>query len=134
MEYSRIVFLAIALLLPFSVFPASAATMGPTVLTREDNGKEITLTKGSVFVVELGFSAGTGFSWEIVHIDDKRLNLLDSGTKQAAKESLPGGPMLKSFHFKAVGTGRTALKFSLYRSWEGPAKAAETFAVKITVK
>ncbi len=131
MGIARIIIPAVLLLLTLSVLPAQA---GSIVLTKDDSGREITVSRGKSIKVQLGFAAGTGYSWQIVDLDQARLKLLESETKPAEDSRRLGGPMVAKYRLKAVSAGQTELKILLYRTWEGKEKAAETFAVRINIK
>ena len=133
MELSRIVLVVAILLLPFAGLASVGGTEPQTVVTKADNGKEITVIAGEVFEVRLERSGGTGYSWEIADPDETHLKVLSS-TDTPLKDGLLGGPMLKKWRIKAVKTGNTELKILLYRSWEGIEKAADRFQVTIRIR
>jgi predicted secreted protein len=128
----------ILLLLIFFVFlsvPSALGASGTSTVTvsKADNGKEITVPKGGVIEVQMEFPAGTGYSWEIIDLDKEHLELLDVGSKPLKEGPIAGGPVLKTWRLKAVGTGRTELKMYYYRVWEGLENAAEKFQVRVRI-
>ncbi len=136
MDISRIVLLIAVILLPFATM-SSAAGPEPVaaVITKADNGKEISVNEGDVFEVRLEQSAGTGFSWEITGLDKVHLKVLKVVEAPVKKdEMLLGGPVLKNWKIKALKKGSTGLKILLYRSWEGVEKAENRFNVSIQIK
>lgn len=103
-------------------------------LVKDDNGKEVTVQKGGIIEIRLEEPGATGYSWEVMDLDQSRLELLDSeSTPKNQSGNLVGGPVLKKWRFKAVNAGTTNLKLVLYRVWEGPDKAADRFQVRISV-
>jgi predicted secreted protein len=111
----------------------STEARGAAIITKEDNGKEVTIPQGDIFEVRLQQHGGTGYLWQIVDPDETHLKVLES-TETPLKEGIMGGPLLKSWKIKAVKAGQTNLKILLYRPWEGTGKAAESFAVKIQIR
>ncbi len=53
MELSRILVFIVILLLPFAIFASGAGPEPETVVTKANNGKEITVSAGEVFEVRL---------------------------------------------------------------------------------
>lgn len=91
-------------------------------------GFTFSLASGQPFSITLPGHATQGYKWHLVPG-------FDTGVVTAPADSrygeLPpnagiGQSAPEIFDFKAAGPGSTPLTFSLYRSWEGPDKAAET--------
>lgn len=135
MELPRIFLLIVFVLLFFAGF-ASAEGREPktVVVTKEDNGKEITVPEGAVFEVRLEHSAGTGYMWQIVEPDETHLRVLESTEIPLKQGRIVGGPLLTTWKIKAVKVGQTDLKILLYRPWEGTEKAADSLHVKIRIR
>jgi predicted secreted protein len=135
MEHSRIFLLIAIVLLSFT---ASASAAGPkekaAVITRNDNGKEIDVSQGETVEVRLEQHGATGYLWQIVDLDQSHLKVLESTDTPLKGGEIVGGPLLKTWKIQAVKAGQTDLKILLYRPWEGPAKAAESFQVKVLIK
>ena len=135
MELPRIFLLIVFVLLLFARF---ASANGPeqktVVVTKEDNGKEITVHEGAIFEVRLEHSAGTGYMWQIVEPDETHLRVLESTEIPLKQGRIVGGPLLKTWKIKAVKMGQTDLKILLYRPWEGTEKAADSLDVKIQIR
>jgi predicted secreted protein len=126
--------IVIAILLLSSFASAAGPETKTTVITKEDNGKEITLSEGAIVEVRLEQSAGTGYLWQIVEVDETHLSVLGSTEVPLKEGHIVGGPLLKTWKFKAVKAGQTYLEILLYRPWEGPEKAADSFRVKIQIR
>ncbi len=103
------------------------------VITKADNGKEITVPEGSIFEVRLEQSGGTGYLWKIVDPDQEHLKVLESADTPLSQKPNMGGPLRKTWQIKAVKVGQTELTILLYRPWEGIGKAADRFQVKIRI-
>ena len=134
MELCRIVLFIAILFLPFAGLASVAGAEPKTVITKADNGKEISVSEGEIFEVRLERSGGTGYSWEIVDPDKTRLKVLSSTDTTLKEGRIVGGPLLTKWQVKAVKAGNTELKIALYRPWEGIEKAAERFQVNIQIR
>jgi predicted secreted protein len=134
LELSRFLVVIAIIVTPLACL-ASAALPESTalVITKADNGKDITVPEGAVIGVQLEQSAGTGYIWEIVDPDQTHLKVLESNDIPLKQGRIVGGPMLKTWQIKAVKKGQTQLKILLYRSWEGVEKAIDKLQVNITI-
>ena len=125
--------------LSFFIFLSGLSEVGamgkePEVtLQKQDNGKEINLKAGQVVQVQLAGTGGTGYWWYVQNLDARLLELLSEKTK-AASDGRVGGPVLGLWTFQAKEPGSTEIKMDYYRKWEGIARAAERFQVKITIE
>jgi len=137
MELARIFLpVLIIMLIPLA---GLASGSGPeagqvVIVTRDYNGKEITLAEGAIFEVRLQQHSGTGFLWQIVDLDENHLKVLQSSDTPLTHGRVVGGPLLRTWKIQAVKAGQTNLRILLYRSWEGPEKAAESFQVKVRIQ
>jgi predicted secreted protein len=132
MEPAKILVMAMVVL---AAAAASAFGGGPdhVVLTKNDDGKQISVPLGSIVEVKLEQAGGTGYLWKTVDLDTAHLEEIGSGTEPLSKPPVVGGPILVTWRFKAVGKGQAELKMLLMRSWEGPEKAARKFQVELLV-
>lgn len=125
-------------LIVFSPLAAVASGCGPeaggVVITKEDNGKEITVPEGRFFEVRLEQAGATGYLWQMVDFDKTHLKVLESAVIPLKEGRIVGAPLLMTWKIKAVKTGRADLKILLYRPWEGTQKAADAFAVRIRIR
>ncbi len=89
-------------------------------LTEADNGKQITLRAGDTLTVTLESNPTTGYSWQVMYLD--QTVLVQDGQpeyKQASgSEGLVGAGGTETFHFKAVGPGEASLGLGYMRPWE----------------
>jgi predicted secreted protein len=137
MEFFRRFLLITAIML--TVFSASISGGGPQagqtmIVTADDNGKEITVDKGTVFEVRLQQHSGTGYLWQIAGLDENHLKVLQSAETPLSQAPIVGGPLLITWKIEALKAGETDLNMLLYRSWEGPGKAAERFQVRVHIR
>lgn len=133
MESKIFALVAFFFLLPACV--ASGAQSEEVVVTKADNGKQITVDKGATIRVQLQQSSGTGYLWQLVNLDETHLKVLGPAAHIALKQGrIGGGPMLRSWDIEAVSRGQTELNALLYRSWEGTKSAVEKVHVRIFIK
>jgi predicted secreted protein len=128
----------ILLLLTFFVFSSVALAFagsgsGAVIVTKDDNGKEISVPQGGIVEIRMEFPAGTGYSWEITDLDKNYLKLLDVSGKPLKEGPIAGGPVQKTWRIRAVSKGQTELKMYYYRVWEGLEKAADKFQLRIRI-
>ena len=106
-----------------------------TSLTDADNGRQITVKSGDVVTVTLVSNPTTGFSWQVMEIDNAIL--VQDGEpeyKQSpGSEGLVGAGGTETFRFKAVGTGETKLGLGYMRPWES-VPPIETFNIQVAVQ
>jgi predicted secreted protein len=133
LEIGKIVLIIAAVALPLACI-AFAGQPNEILITKADDGKEITVAKGAIIEVKLEQSAGTGYLWEIVDPDTTHLKVLQTANIPLAQGKISGGPLLRTWKIKAVESGQTNLKVFLYRSWEGVDKAADKLQVKILIE
>jgi inhibitor of cysteine peptidase len=104
-------------------------------LTDADDGKQITVKSGDVVAVTLVSNPTTGYSWQVIEIDD--VVLVQEGDPEYKQspgpEGLVGAGGTETFRFKAVGTGETKLGLGYMRPWES-VPPIETYAVTIRVE
>jgi predicted secreted protein len=102
-------------------------------ITREDNGKEISVKTGDEFRIELKELGSAGYGWHINEIKGEHWELVSKETKVISDDRV-GAPVTAVWLFKARKKGSAELKMDLYRVWEGKEKAAEHFSIKLTIK
>jgi len=102
-------------------------------VTQEQSGREIAVKVGDILQIELPGTGGTGYSWSVEEAGAPYLKLLDHTTRQI-KESLPGGPVLHLWRFKAEKPGAGEIKMAYYRPWEGVGKAVDHFRLKLRIE
>jgi len=92
------------------------------------------LQQGDTFEITLDANATTGYSWELVEIDDDVVQLTESEyVADPNAEGLDGKGGKAVFRFQAVGSGETTLKWVYHRSWEKDVEPLKTHIVQVTV-
>jgi predicted secreted protein len=135
LEICKILVVIAIIALPLACFASGANSQASAiVVTKSDDGKEVTVAKGAIIEVRLEQSGGTGYLWQIVDPDQTHLKVLGSADSPLKQGRIVGGPMLKTWRIKAVQSGQTELKIFLYRSWEGIESAVDRLQVKILIR
>jgi predicted secreted protein len=111
-----------------------AAGNDATVLQGKDNGKEIQVKAGSMIRLSLEERGGTGYAWEFDQLDEQHFEVIKVETRPLVEKNRVGGPILKTWLLKAKNPGETRLSLDYFRSWEGRAKAAEHYLVKVRIQ
>lgn len=104
-------------------------------ITEADNGKQITLQSGDVIKLTLESNPTTGYSWQVLEIDNAVLiQDGDPEYKQAPiSDGLVGAGGTETFHFKAVEVGKSMMKLGYMRPWEN-IPPVETFSLQVVVQ
>ncbi len=106
----------------------------PTVITDQDNGKDIDLPAGGSLVVRLNSNPSTGYSWAIKG-DPSPLRLVKSSTKKNSQTGhAVGAPVMQQFKLTAVSAGMASLTLEYRRPWEYNVAPARTFKVRVNAR
>ena len=108
---------------------------GQTLLTGSDNGSIIELSPGDTVAITLDSNPTTGYSWQVVQMDGRLLQLQGEPEYQANSEGdrLVGAPGTETYAFQALGTGQTTLVLGYFRPWEETVPPVETFTVQFLI-
>jgi inhibitor of cysteine peptidase len=134
-------FFACAILFFLTVVNSSciAASAGKTVnhdivlLSKQDNGKTITVKLGTIVQIELERYGGTGYEWYLDDSYKEHFVLIKEEKHETIKDNFVGTPVLVRWQLNEVRQGDAELKIFLYRHWEGKDKAASSFEVKVKI-
>jgi len=106
-----------------------------TRITAVDNGKQITLQSGDAMTLTLESNLTTGYSWQVLAIDNRVL--IQEGDPEykdaTGSDGVVGAGGTQTFRFKAVGAGETSLELGYMRPWEA-VPPIKTFSVQVIVK
>ncbi len=104
-------------------------------LSMDYNGWQIELTKGQTFNVTLEANPSTGYSWEVVEINNNILRQIgEPGYQPIYNFTGVGAPEMQIFRFEAIGTGRTTLGLVYRRPWEKDIAPLNNFSVELVVR
>ena len=90
---------------------------------------------GDVLVVTLVSNPTTGYSWQVMEIDNAVL-IQEGGPeyKQSPNtEGLVGTGSMETFRFETIGAGEVKLELGYMRPWES-ALPLETFTIQMVVQ
>jgi predicted secreted protein len=103
------------------------------IISKKDDGKEITVNVGNIIHIELEQYSGTGYTWVLEKSCEDFLELIGEDTKAISRPGFVGTPVQKIWKLKAVKGGETEINLYLYRPWEGKDKAVDKFKVRIKI-
>lgn len=130
-----ILFFCLLPLLSASAADESADSMKKRIRVDIDsNGSKIELHPGDEIEIELQGAGGTGYAWYFDQLDNDFFELIHEGRKtQEKNRQLVGSPILHAWVFKARKIGKSVIKMSYYRIWEGKDSAVRRFEVEINI-
>ena len=102
-------------------------------LSRQDNGRNITLKVGEVILIELERSGSTGYEWYLHESYKENFELVKEDTEPSNERGLLGAPVVRKWVLKVIKKGRADIKLYLYRPWEGEDKAVDAFTIKVQI-
>jgi len=140
MKSSRLRMLSIllfCLLLPLSASAADELTGGTNRGIKvgiDSNGSTIELPSGDEIQIELQGAGATGYAWYFDELGSDFFELIHEGRKIQGKDGeIVGSPILYTWVFKAKKLGKTVIKMSYYRIWEGKDSAVRRFEIEINI-
>jgi predicted secreted protein len=100
----------------------------------DSSGGRIELRAGDKIQIELQGVGGTGYSWYFDELDHDFFELIGEERKIQEKggESV-GSPTLYTWILKAKNTGKSVIRMSYYRIWEGKDKALRRFELEVNI-
>lgn len=101
--------------------------------TQAENGRQITLQPGEVMTIALKSNLTTGYSWQVMEIDNAILVQDGDPEYKTDGQTIPGAGGTETFHFKATGVGETTLELGYVRPWENT-PPIETYTVQVLVQ
>ncbi len=110
------------------------------VLSVVDAGRELQLPSDQLLVIELESNPATGYTWEVVGIDNRVLRLTDTGLRTPDHElsklgtPLLGAPQIQVLRFAGLHAGQSELTLAYRRPWEQQEVAPqETYSISVNV-
>ena len=134
----QLIFIIVTLLsiLLSSVASSCTSRTGDEVLISEkDDGGAIELNTGQQLILTLNSNPTTGYSWQVLEIDEAVLRQVGSSeyTQNPAAEQVVGAGGTDTFRFEAVDSGEFKLTLGYARPWEERSDAIEFFQITIIV-
>jgi predicted secreted protein len=103
-------------------------------ITKEQHGRQITASLGSLIQIELPFLGSAGYGWHVETSSSDYIELFLEETKKILPADKIGGPVMGIWRFRTVKPGRTEIRMACYRAWEGPDAATDHFTIKIEIE
>lgn len=119
--------------LPYSNRTEIGNLMSDIAITRAENGKTFGVRVGDKVTVRLDESPTTGYRW-VLDTDGGGIVSLQSSDYQPASGGGIGSGGQAVFAFVAREVGHVALRFKLWREWEGNSSIIDTVTVDIRVE
>jgi predicted secreted protein len=117
----------------FFISECLAAGGPPIIVTKADNGRQITVRSGEAFQVRLEAPGGTGFLWKADPVDADYLEIVTEETTGSREADRTGGTVCTIWTIMAKKPGSANIIMRYYRPWEGRDKAADTFSVNLKI-
>jgi len=111
---------------------SSCGTNG-TSLTEADSGKRITVKSGDVITLTLESNPTTGYSWQVIGINNAILMQVGEVEYESDGRNIPGAGGVEAFRFEAIGNGDAMLELGYMRPWES-IQPLETFTMQVVVQ
>jgi inhibitor of cysteine peptidase len=111
---------------------SSSEEIKEVMVDMEDNGRQINLYSGQTLVVSLEAQPSTGYTWEVVELDELILRQKGDPEFQPASGGI-GASGVQIFRFEAVSAGKTDLRMIYHQPWVEGVEPLETFSIHITV-
>ena len=106
----------------------------PVIVTEPVVYESREVVLGEAFEIVLEANATTGYSWELIEIDDDVVQLAESEyIADPNSERLVGKVGKTVFHFQAVGRGETTLKWVRRRPWEKDVGPMRAHIIQVTI-
>ncbi len=136
MGHFKLLLLTSVMLIPV-FFPAllEGGKKANVVVDKSADGEQVVLRRGQTLEVQLEQAGATGYTWQVVVLDENLLESTELASPPPGTGSMiVGAPVLRTWRFKALAKGQTELKMFNYRPWEGVEKAVDKFQLKIKIQ
>lgn len=93
-------------------------------------------TRGEEFEIRLEGNVTTGYSWQVVEIDEKAVHRVSEDyveSKQGDQQVVGSGGTFV-FRFKALAQGQTKVKIVYQRPWEKDVEPLRSYTLELTVR
>jgi len=105
-------------------------------LSMDYNGRQIELTNGQTFNVTLETNPSTGYSWEVVELNNSIIQKIGEAVSEPniTQKNMVGVPVMHTFQLEVINTGQTTLKIVYHRKWEKDVAPVNTFSIELFVR
>ena len=103
------------------------------IVKKQDSGKTIDVKVGDVIQIELESLGSAGYEWFTDSVDTRYVELMSHSTKATSEKDKIGAPVLSVWRFRALSKGKTEIRMSHYRIWEGKEQASDNFHMQLNI-
>ena len=103
-------------------------------VTEQNSGQIVSVLRESTLVVRLKSQLGTGYGWQLMKNDARRLKPLGQPDQESSQGGLPGGEEYQIFRFKALRSGTSLLELHYVRPWEKTARPSKIFRIRVQIR
>jgi inhibitor of cysteine peptidase len=103
------------------------------LFSKKHQGKKFMVMSGVPFRIELPANPTTGYNWYITEMDENMFHVITSGYSPE-KRGLIGGGGTSYFEIVPLKEGKSNIRLSYYRPWEGKGKAVDQYQIRVIVK
>ena len=118
-------------MLPCDLGIVPLKAMAQIVVSSVQDGHVLTARVGDSISLELPGNPTTGYTWALRSVDEKRLEVQDSGYVSAAPGVGSGG--LETWKLKAREPGVAHIELTRWRPWEGEKSIVNRFSVTLNI-
>jgi inhibitor of cysteine peptidase len=111
---------------------SSSEEIKEVMVDMEDNGKQIEIYQGQILVVSLEAQPSTGYTWEVVELDELILRQEGEPEFQPTSGGI-GAPGIQIFRFESISAGETDLRMIYHQPWVEGVEPLEIFSIHVTV-
>ncbi len=106
--------------------------MPDSILSEEDDGKEVEVPVGTRVRIDLPENPTTGYRWSLGNFKNEALALKSDEYVPNHSSSMGGGG-IRQFCFEGISPGKSKLCLKNMRAWQGEEAAVKTFTVTVAV-
>lgn len=102
-------------------------------VTDPQDGGRLMVFAGDTVQVRLRSTPGTGYSWQVAHVDTSVLALQGTPVFITPPQNIPGAEGHEVFNFLTMRPGSSTLQLAYSRPWEKGTAPAKVFTVDVIV-
>lgn len=100
-----------------------------------DSGSQVEVEKGQVLIISLESNPTTGYSWDVMKIDETMLAQVgESEFISSQSGDVVGAGGVEILRFETVGVGTTYLELGYRRFWEEDVEPLMLYSLSIVVR
>jgi inhibitor of cysteine peptidase len=124
-----------ALLFLLTLLLTSCGSSSDVNLDLNDSGSQVEVEKGQVLVISLESNPSTGYSWDVMEIDESILKQVgESEFISSQSGDIVGAGGVEVLRFETTGVGTTYLELGYRRVWEEDVEPLMLFTLSVVVR